>query len=122
MRLLLDTHVLLWTLQGDPRVHPDRSRAIEEADEVYVSAATIWEVAIKRALGKLRLERDLMEAAREAGCLPLAVTWAHGDAVAALPLLHGDPFDRLLIAQARVEGLTLVTDDRTILRYDVPVP
>lgn len=119
MRLLIDTQVLIWTLEGDPRVQDRWRRAMAAAEEVHVSAATIWEIAIKRALGKLRPSRDPGQVARSLGFLPLAVTWEHGEAVATLPLHHGDPFDRLLIAQARVEGLTLVTSDRVFALYDV---
>lgn len=119
MRLLIDTQVLIWTLEGDPRVQDRWRRAMASAEEVHVSAATMWEIAIKRALGKLRLSHNPARVARSLGFLPLAVTWEHGEAVAALPLHHGDPFDRLLVAQARVEGLTLVSSDRVFARYDV---
>ena len=119
MRLLVDTHVLLWTLEGDPRIQDGWRRAMSEAEQVFVSAVTIWETAIKSALGRLKPSRDPVQVARSLGFLPLAVTWEHAEAVAALPLHHGDPFDRLLIAQARLEGLTLVTADRMFARNDV---
>ena len=87
--------------------------------EVFVSAVTVWEVSIKRALGKLDVPYTLFDRAREAGCIPLPVTWAHARAVEGLPPHHGDPFDRLMIAQARVERLTLLTADRAFAAYDV---
>lgn len=119
MRLLLDTHVLLWALADDPRLSGALRAAIEGAAEVHVSAATIWEIAIKRALGKLRVEGDVGAAARRAGCLALPIAWAHAEAAGALPPHHQDPFDRLLVAQARCEGLALATADRALDAYDV---
>jgi PIN domain nuclease of toxin-antitoxin system len=118
--LLLDTHVLLWSVLDDPAL-PRRFRAALEAPdaEVFVSAATVWEVAIKRALGKLPCPPDLFEQALQAGCIALPVTWAHARATEVLPLHHHDPFDRLLIAQARVEDLVLVSADRVFARYEV---
>lgn len=120
MRLLLDTHVLLWSVLADPAL-PERFRValgVPEA-EVFVSAVTVWEVSIKRALGKLPVPDDLFERALDAGCSALPVTWGHARAVEHLPPHHHDPFDRLLIAQARVEGLTLVSADRAFEAYDV---
>ena len=119
MRLLLDTHVLLWSVNADPKLKPALRDAIAAADEVFVSAVSIWEIAIKTALGKLVVAGDIESRALDAGCEPLPVTWAHGRDVGRLPLHHHDPFDRLLIAQARVEGLTLVSADRTFSHYDV---
>ena len=122
MRLLLDTHVVLWSILGDPAL-PDRFRAAlaEPEAEVFISAASVWEVSIKRALGKLPVPQNLFERALEAGCIALPVRWAHARAVEALPFHHHDPFDRLLIAQARVEGLVLATADGMFARYDVPL-
>ncbi len=119
MRLLLDTHVLLWSVDADPRLKPALRDAIEAADEVFVSAVSIWEIAIKTALGKLVVAGDIESRALDAGCQPLPVTWAHGRDAGRLPPHHHDPFDRLLIAQARVEGLTLVSADRAFSNYDV---
>lgn len=79
----------------------------------------MWEIAIKRALGKLRVDGDPARAARDAGCVELAITWAHAEAAGGLPYHHTDPFDRLLIAQARLEGLTLITADKTFTSYGV---
>ena len=122
-RLLLDTHVWLWWQADDPRLGPAARRNIHSAAEVRFSAASAWEIAIKSALGKLRLPRGAdidAELARD-GFVPLAVEIAHADGVRALPALHRDPFDRLLVAQALAEGLTLVTADAALARYDVPV-
>jgi PIN domain nuclease of toxin-antitoxin system len=118
--LLLDTHVLIWWDEGR-RLAPEARRAIEEADAVYVSAATAWEVAIKIGLGRLRPTRTVEEATRESGFLELPVTFRHAERVAALPSHHRDPFDRLLVAQAEVEELTVVTRDPVFGRYPVAV-
>lgn len=120
MSLLLDTHVLIWWDEGR-RLAPEARRAIEEADAVYVSAATAWEVAIKIGLGRLRPTRTVEEATRESGFLELPVTFRHAERVAALPSHHRDPFDRLLVAQAEVEELTVVTRDPVFGRYPVAV-
>lgn len=121
MRLLLDTHVLLWSL-GDVGELAEEARLaiVEGANAVFVSAASTWEIGIKKGLGKLKAPADLEAQLRRKRFTPLDVTVSHGLAVEHLPRLHGDPFDRLLIVQARVEGLTLVTRDRTVLQYDVP--
>jgi PIN domain nuclease of toxin-antitoxin system len=118
--LLLDTHVLIWWDEGR-RLAPEARRAIEEADAVYVSAATAWEIAIKIGLGRLRPTRTVEEATRESGFLELPVTFRHAERVAALPAHHRDPFDRLLVAQAEVEELTVVTRDPVFGRYPVAV-
>lgn len=119
MRLLLDTHILLWALADDPRLTPAWRQALEEAERLHVSAVSIWEIAIKRALGKLRIKGDPVHAAREAGCLELPITWTHAEAAGGLPPHHADPFDRLLIAQAQVERLTLITADSKFAAYGV---
>jgi len=120
MNLLLDTHVLIWWDEGR-RLAADARRAIEKADTVYVSAASAWEVAIKIGMGRLRPTRTVEQAANESGFLELPVTFRHAERVAALPTHHRDPFDRLLIAQAEVEDLTLVTRDPVFSRYPVEV-
>ena len=119
MRLLLDTHILLWALADDPRLRQEVRKALLNADALVVSAATIWEISIKRALGKLSIEGDPVSFARRAGCQPLPISWDHADAAGNLPPHHADPFDRLLIAQARCEGLTLATADRMFRHYEV---
>jgi PIN domain nuclease of toxin-antitoxin system len=119
MRLLLDTHVLIWLMDANPKLTTKLRMAIASAEEVHVSAVTIFEIAVKSALGKLSVVSDIEARALAADCLPLPVTWAHGRDVGSLPFHHHDPFDRLLIAQARVEGLTLATADRVFAKYDV---
>mgnify|MGYP000232789743 CR=1 FL=1 len=120
MRLLLDTHVAFWWFNDVDRVGHDARAAIQDpANDVWMSAASVWEVGIKRAVGRLEIPTPLDEAARGTGVMELAVTWAHARTAAELPLLHGDPFDRMLIAQARVEGLVLVTRDPLVRQYDV---
>jgi PIN domain nuclease of toxin-antitoxin system len=118
VNLLLDTHVLIWWDEGR-RLAPDARRAIEQADAVYVSAASAWEIAIKVGLGRLRPTRTVEQAAAESGFLELPISFRHAQRVAALPVHHRDPFDRLLIAQADVEELTLVTRDPVFGRYQV---
>ena len=118
MRLLLDTHMFLWWRADAPQL-PARVRAAvrDAANDVYVSGAVAWEIVIKRALGKLEFEGSVADAVDEEGFLPLPIGLAHTDEVARLPAIHRDPFDRLLVAQARTESLTLVTEDPRVLRY-----
>lgn len=118
MRLLLDTHVLIWWDEGRRLSAPAR-RAITDADEVFVSAASAWEVAIKVGLGRLRPTRTVEDAVEESGFAELPVTFPHASRVASLPPHHRDPFDRLLAAQAEVEGLTLVTRDPAFEPYEI---
>jgi PIN domain nuclease of toxin-antitoxin system len=118
VNLLLDTHVLIWWDEGR-RLAPDARAAIADADAVYVSAASAWEVAIKVGLGRLRPTRTVAQAAHESGFLELPVTFRHAERAALLRAHHRDPFDRLLVAQAEVEGFTLVTRDPVFGRYPV---
>ncbi|HEY2806812.1 MAG TPA: type II toxin-antitoxin system VapC family toxin [Gemmatimonadales bacterium] len=120
MRLLLDTHVLIWWDEG-AELSGEADRAIREADQVYVSAVSGWEIAIKTALGRLRPRRTVAEAMHESGFEELPVRLAHAEVVAGLPAHHRDPFDRMLVAQAKAERLTVVTRDRTLGRYGVKV-
>jgi PIN domain nuclease of toxin-antitoxin system len=120
VRLLLDTHVFLWWREASERIEPEVVQEISEAEVVFVSAATAWEVAIKVALGKLRLPGPLEPAVEESRFDKLPITFAHAAAVAALSLHHRDPFDRMLIAQALVEQLTIVTHDQRFATYGVP--
>ncbi|HUL80427.1 MAG TPA: type II toxin-antitoxin system VapC family toxin [Vicinamibacteria bacterium] len=118
MRLLLDTHAFLWWCTDDPRLGEIERRAIRNgANEVLLSAASVWEMAIKQALGRLRVPEAPSLAVERLGIGRLAVAFEHAEATASLPPLHCDPFDRLLVAQARVEGLTLVTRDPSIRSY-----
>ena len=120
MNLLLDTHAFLWWDSHDPRLPAAFQAAIESPyNNVYVSAVTVWEIAIKRASGKLAFSGSAARSIAGHGFLPLPVTVEHAEWAGSLPSLHRDPFDRLLVAQARLEGLTLVTVDQQILRYEV---
>ncbi len=122
-RLLLDTHVWLWWQADDARLGPATRALIHRASEVRFSAASAWEIAIKVAIGKLTLpaDADIGEELSQSGFLALPVEIAHADAVRHLPPLHRDPFDRLLVAQSRLEGLTLVSADRYLAQYDITV-
>jgi PIN domain nuclease of toxin-antitoxin system len=121
VKLLLDTHTILWWLGADPRLGPSARAAIARAGaEAGVSAASIWEASIKRAAGKLS-GPDLASAVRAAGLPFLRIDERHAKLAGELPLLHRDPFDRMLVAQAMVEGLAVVTGDPDIARYGVPV-
>ncbi|WP_433209422.1 type II toxin-antitoxin system VapC family toxin [Dactylosporangium sp. CS-047395] len=118
MSLLLDTHVVLWWLADDPTLDSDFKDRLDHDPEVYVSAVTAWEVAIKQSLGKLQ-PADLPERIRDSGFRQLAVVAEHGIVAGRLPLIHRDPFDRMLIAQAQVEGFTLATRDADIQQYSL---
>ena len=121
MNLLLDTHVLLWALIDDPGLSaPARRAIVDGANTVFVSAATAWEIAIKKSLGKLTAPDNYEEELVAHRFTPLDLTTRHALAVEKLPPHHQDPFDRLLIVQAQLERLTLVTRDRKIMDYDVP--
>ena len=119
MKLLLDTHVVLWWRQDSRRLGQVARAAIAGAAVVYVSAASAWEVAIKAAIGRLQLGAPFEVHVQEAGFEPLPITFGHAAELVRLPPHHADPFDRMLVAQARLEGLTMVTHDRTFLAYDV---
>lgn len=121
MRLLLDTHVLLWWLADDAQLGAEARAAIGEGEaHVAVSAASAWEIAIKQRLGKLRAPDDLAAQLARHRFVQLAVTVPHALRAGALPPVHDDPFDRMLVAQAEFEGLTVVTRDAAIGRYGVP--
>jgi PIN domain nuclease of toxin-antitoxin system len=118
MRLLLDTHLFLWVLAGSPRLKPAARARIEAADEIFVSAASIWEIAMKVRLGKLVADVNaVLPAMAESGFSELPVRAHHAARVASLPAHHDDPFDRLLLAQALSEPLQLLTADRVLARY-----
>ncbi|TPK74758.1 type II toxin-antitoxin system VapC family toxin [Mesorhizobium sp. B2-4-15] len=118
-KYLVDTHTLLWVLNADSRLS-DRHRDIFLAgEEVIVSAVSVAEIAIKKSLGKIALNGDVVEILRSNGIPILSVNELHAARLEHLPLHHRDPFDRLLIAQAQIEGLTLVSSDRHFSAYDV---
>lgn len=118
MKLLLDTHVLLWWLDDNPVLSEAARAAIREQHAtVFVSAATVWEIAIKQAIGKLDIPGDLEEAVAANRFEPLPITFHHAAVAGKLPRHHDDPFDRMLIAQAQIERLTLVTHDNRLGAY-----
>lgn len=121
MKLLLDTHALLWWLDDPQLLSPTARHAIAEpGNDVLVSAAVCWEIAIKRALGKLTAPADLRGALQSCGFMELDITLAHALATETLSLHHRDPFDRMLVAQALMEGATLVSRDPAIAAYGLP--
>ncbi len=122
MKLLLDTHVLLWWLADNPRLSDQARKTIADSESiVFVSAVSIWEIVIKKGLGKLEIADDWYSMVSEEPFGQLPLTWEHANKVYELPELHRDPFDRMLIAQAMVEKLVLVTHDEDILRYNISI-
>jgi PIN domain nuclease of toxin-antitoxin system len=121
VKLLLDTHVVLWWVRDDRRLGDEARHAIAIADVVWISSATAFEVAIKVGKGRLRIREPLSVTVRMDDLSELPVTVRHAEELARLPRHHPDPFDRMLIAQARIEGATIVTHDRAFEPYGVPV-
>jgi PIN domain nuclease of toxin-antitoxin system len=121
VKLLLDTHVVLWWQRDDRRLNASARRAIANADLVWVSAVSGWEVTIKSALGRLRLDEPFRVLLAADDFTELPLTLAHADALASLPPHHADPFDRALVAQAQVEGATIISHDRALKPYDLPM-
>lgn len=120
-RLLLDTHIFIWW-RGEPsRLSPKVRSHIETADIVFVSVASAWEAAIKVSLGRLKLPDTMEAGVLASGFEKLLITFLHTEHAANLPPHHRDPFDRMLVAQAQAEDLTLVTRDRLLEPYDVPI-
>jgi PIN domain nuclease of toxin-antitoxin system len=122
MRLLLDTHTLIWWLNASPEITKAMGAALRSADNVkFVSVVSIWEMRLKSALGKLDLPKNFRTVLDQQPVEQLPVLAEHAHTFGELPLHHRDPFDRMLVAQALVENLTLVTRDERIREYDVPV-
>jgi PIN domain nuclease of toxin-antitoxin system len=118
VHLLLDTHILLWSVKSDRRLNAAARAIIIGASEVYVSSVSIWEVAIKVANRRLNIDIDaLIAEISKNGFHPLGITYTHTAAVANLPLIHRDPFDRMLVAQAMCEPMKLLTADRVLADY-----
>jgi len=118
MRLLFDTHILYWSFFERRRLSQLALKLIDEAEEIYVSSASIWEIAIKVRLGKMKVDpRELLDRFDESGFQELPVLFKHAILVADLPLHHADPFDRLLVAQAMSEPLHLLTADAQLQQY-----
>jgi PIN domain nuclease of toxin-antitoxin system len=120
VRLLLDTHVLLWWLANDPSLGEEARAGISDpSSSVFVSAATVWEVSIKQTLGELEAPFDLLRQIELNRFEPLSITVSHAYMAGALPRHHDDPFDRMLVAQAMKDGLVLLTRDPRMSRYGV---
>jgi len=118
MRLLLDTNILLWLMGSGPELRGQARSLIIDAEQVFVSPISLWEIAIKRQLGKMQEDADLIaEQLESAGLRELPVSHRHALAVGRLPLLHRDPFDRILVAQAMTETMRLLTADRQLAAY-----
>jgi len=122
VKFLLDTHVLLWWLSNDSALPVPAAGAIANSESaVFVSAASVWEIAIKVSAGRLEVPDDIIDEIRSNQFDELPIAFLHAIAAGALPPHHADPFDRILIAQAMVEGLTLISHDRRFSNYDVPL-
>ncbi|HEX3131586.1 MAG TPA: type II toxin-antitoxin system VapC family toxin [Thermoanaerobaculia bacterium] len=120
-QLLLDTHVFLWW-RGEPsRLSSEARTRSSNAAVVFVSVASAWETAIKASIGRLEIPESLESGVLDSGFEKLLISFSHAERVASLPLHHRDPFDRMLVAQAQAEGLTLVTHDRVLAPYDVEI-
>lgn len=119
--ILLDTHVALWWRENNPRLGAEARDAIASADIAYVSVVSAWEVAIKISAGKLRIPDSFEKGIEDSAFSKLPLTFAHAAALVELPMHHRDPFDRMLIVQAKQEDLTIVTADRKFERYDVSI-
>ncbi len=122
MKLLLDTHAALWWLADDDRIGEDVIRHLtDDTNQVLISAVVVWEVTIKRSLGKLEAPKDLAPTLLNAGAQSLPVTLEHAAAVEKLPWRHRDPFDRLLVAQALTEDAAIVSRDEPLSEYGVAI-
>jgi len=121
VKILADSHVLFWWLDDPKRIAlPARTAIADPANLVFFSAASVWEIGLKAGKGKLRIDGDIVAALLSDGFEPLPITMAHAARSLTLPDTHGDPFDRMLIAQTLADGLLLATRDQLILQYDVP--
>ncbi len=121
-RLLLDSNVLLWAVLDSPRLGPVARKMLDaETEVIYYSLVSVWELAIKSASGKLKLDGDFAESAEAAGFIALPLTAAHCWRAAHLPKHHADPFDRLLVAQTEIDGLTLLTSDGMLAAYGISI-
>jgi PIN domain nuclease of toxin-antitoxin system len=120
MNLLLDTHVLIWALENNPTLsNSARDAIINGSNLVFVSSASVWEISIKKAMGRLKIPDNLREEIKLHRFTHLNMDFDHAQLAGELPAIHKDPFDRMLIAQAIIEKLTLVTRDNMISKYDV---
>lgn len=118
MRLLLDTNVLLWTLAGSPKIQPVSQLILAPESEVFVSTASLWEIAIKTAIGKLTADlTEIRQAVAASGFIELSIRGEHVETIATLPMHHKDPFDRMIVAQAITEPMRLLSGDRQLAVY-----
>ena len=120
--VLIDTHIMIWFMFDDSKLSTEALKTIKSADTVYVSIASLWEIAIKQSLGKLDIDLSIEDLAKECdkvGISIMPIEARHLDKIKELPQIHGDPFDRLIIAQAVTEGMGLVTKDEKIVQYNV---
>ena len=119
-RVLLDTHAFLWWLADDEKLGDNARQVIaDERNDVYVSAASVWEISIKQALGKLESPEDFETIVEQEGFMDLSISLFHAESAGRLPPHHNDPFDRMLIAQAHAEGLVILTSDKVIPNYGI---
>jgi PIN domain nuclease of toxin-antitoxin system len=122
MRYLLDTHILLWWLYDDPKLPTRHRRLLEDTrNEIFVSSASIWEIEIKRQKGNLAIDDRYLDAIEAEGFSILSIRPEHALALRRIPMLHQDPFDRILIAQTIAEGIPLLSVDKKVLQYDIPI-
>lgn len=122
MNYLLDTHVLIWTLENNPKLSRAASQAITDGHNgIFVSAVSVWEISIKKAIGKLDIPDNLLEEIETHRFDLLDITAEHAKLAGELPPIHQDPFDRMLIAQSMLDSFTLITRDKTIPKYDIKV-
>ena len=119
MRYLLDTCVLLWWVEGSHNIgSTTRSKLNDTNNSIYISSASVWEIAIKTQTSKLTITADLNNTLKSLDLIPLPINFEHGSLAGSLPMIHKDPFDRMLVAQALSEGLTLVTADKILPKYE----
>jgi PIN domain nuclease of toxin-antitoxin system len=122
VNLLLDTHVLLWWLDDHPTLSKEAREAIADAKNlVFISAAVIWEIRIKQGIGKLKIPKNFRSVLEDQPFEMMDITADHAHAVGQMPMYHRDPFDRMLVAQAKVDGLTIVSRDVHLKKYKVPI-
>jgi PIN domain nuclease of toxin-antitoxin system len=120
MNILVDTHVVLWWLDDPKKLSGQAHQLIESLENnVFVSAAVVWEIVIKKSIGKLKAPDNLLEMLKDEGFIWLPITEQHALRLEQLPPIHQDPFDRIQIAQALTEGFTLITKDKKIVQYDL---
>ncbi len=118
MRVLLDTHIIIWALSEPDKLSNEAKKIIQDADQLFVSSASIWEMAIKSSLGKLNADLDAITSElKRLGVIELTISWQHSKQVKLLPHHHRDPFDRLIVSQAICEPLILLTHDKVLAEY-----